>query len=375
MSSSPPEEPVPTDPTTGSNEDRLNAELVKANALLHLALEAGKSVAWDWEVRSGRDAWLGDLQTVFGIDSTTYVGHVEDFRRRVHPEDRETVWRAVKRAMDNQTMYVAEFRVIRLDGAVRWLSAQGRFYYSSTGEPERMLGIAVDITQRKAAEEALTVVSGKLIEAQENERARIARDLHDDVGQRLAVILVTLDHLAQSTMLLPDAASRLDDLRKQIIEVSDSLHHLSHELHSAALQHLGMVKAMEGFCMELSEQQDLEITFSCMNVPNTVGQDVALCLFRVLQEALHNALKHSEVQRFGVGIRGTDNAIFLTVRDSGVGFDPGEAIRGHGLGLVSMQERLKLVNGELFIDAQRGRGTAIRARVPLDQAKATSSAR
>ena len=149
---------------TGRN--LMEMEPVTANALLHLALEAGQTVGWDWDVKSGRDSWFGDLQSVFGIPSTTYSGHVEDFRRRVHADDRALVWKAVTHAMESQSLYRAEFRIVRNDGSVCWVSAQGRFYYSSDGDPHRMLGIAVDITARKSAQEALRRKDKELTEAQ-----------------------------------------------------------------------------------------------------------------------------------------------------------------------------------------------------------------
>ena len=163
----------------------------------------------------------------------------------------------------------------------------------------------------------------------------------------------------------------MDEVRKQIVDISRSIHNLSHELHSATLRYLGVAKAMQGFC-RLSEQQKVEINFSYQDIPGTVTPEISLCLFRVLQEALHNAVKHSRVRRFEVELRGTSDGVSLTVRDSGVGFDPEKAMKGRGLGLISMQERLKLVNGDLSIDSQPRRGTAIHARVPLGAANALS---
>ena len=122
---------------------------------LRMAVEAGRSVGWDWDLKTGRDQWFGDLETVFGIPSDSYSGHVDDFRRKIHPEDRELVWQAVADARKNRKPYVAEFRVVRTDGTVRWITARGKFYYSPNGDAERMLGMAVDITDRKLAEEAL----------------------------------------------------------------------------------------------------------------------------------------------------------------------------------------------------------------------------
>jgi len=148
------------------SQARPDKELKEAHDWLHLALEAGKSVGWDWDVKSGRDRWFGDLQTVFGIPSNTYVGHVEDFRRHVHPEDRSLVWKAVQDAMQNRKPYIHEFRIVRPDGVVRWVAAKGKFYYSTDGEAERMMGVAVDITERKVVEQSLHQKEFELKEAQ-----------------------------------------------------------------------------------------------------------------------------------------------------------------------------------------------------------------
>src|SRR5215831_4650416 len=601
-------------------------DFARAIEWLHLALEAGKSVGWDWDVKSGRDSWFGDLETMFGIPSKTYVGHVEDFRRRVYPDDRAIVWKAVQDAMQSHIPYSAEFRILRPDGVIRWVAAKGRFYYSGDGEPERMVGVAVDITERKAveetlrqkeielteaqrlagvgswqwnsdtdsaiwseelyriadrdpksfavgykadphlftdesaerldravheslrsgmpyelelemnrtdgstrwlicrgepqrdstgrivglrgtvqditdrrssrealreseerlrlaaqagrmyayewdkatdvivrsaefahilglasepktttcqemlktvhpddrekvvaatqgctpenpncriryrvlrsdgsvvwleknahaffdrngeivrmvgmvadindrklAEDALSSVSRRLIDAQETERARIARDLHDDVGQRLALLSLTLE---QTKLVALEAdseiRSRLNELRKQILVISSAVHTLSHELHSSSLRYLHVVKAMRGLCAERSKQHNVEITFAQKDVPDTVPQEISLCLFRVLQEALHNAVRHSAARHFDVKLSGTSGGLDLIVSDSGLGFDLGAAMNGRGLGLNSMQERLKLLDGSLSIDTQPGRGTTIHAHVPMTVAQ------
>ena len=139
---------------------------------------------------------------------------------------------------------------------------------------------------------------------------------------------------------------------------------IAHELHSSRLQHLGVVAAMKGFCAELSTQQKVEVDFGYAEIQPGLPAETSLCLFRVLQEALHNAVRHSGVRQFEVQLRGTPDALQLTVRDKGLGFDPETAIDGGGLGLTSMKERLKLVGGELLIKSRSSRGTTIVARVP-----------
>jgi signal transduction histidine kinase len=141
---------------------------------------------------------------------------------------------------------------------------------------------------------------------------------------------------------------------------------LSHELHSAKLQYLGIVGAIRGFCKEFGEQQKVEIDLQSHDMPSPLSPDISLGLFRVLQEALHNSAKHSGVRHFEVRLWGTSDEIHLTVRDSGAGFNREAAKQSRGLGLISMEERLKLVNGTLSIESQPQHGTTIHARVPFD---------
>jgi PAS domain S-box-containing protein len=134
---------------------KVEAELALTYERLRLAVTAGKAVGWDWDIGSGRDRWFGDLQTMFGIRSNTYSGHIEEFRRRIHPEDRKLVWKGVAYALRDHKQLVSEFRVVRPDGTIRWITANGSFYYTVNGRAKRMLGMAVDITERKRSEEKL----------------------------------------------------------------------------------------------------------------------------------------------------------------------------------------------------------------------------
>jgi PAS domain S-box-containing protein len=224
----------------------------------------------------------------------------------------------------------------------------------------------IDITERKLAEAALSSVSGKLIEAQEQERSRIGRELHDDIGQRLALLAIEVQQLHNDPLILASVRSRMGELHKQISEIAADIQSLSHELHSAKLQYLGFAGAMRGFCREFGEQQKAEVDFQADDLPGPLSADASLCFLRVLQESLHNAVKHSGVQHFEVRLWGTSDEIHLTVRDSGEGFDRESAKTSRGLGLISMEERLKLVKGTLSIDSQPKRGTTIHACVPFD---------
>jgi len=228
----------------------------------------------------------------------------------------------------------------------------------------------IDITERKLAEASLATVSRRLIEAQEQERTRIGRELHDDVGQRLALLAVELRQLQTDSLTLNDVRSRVGELHKQASAIAADIQSLSHELHSAKLQYLGIASAMSGFCQEFSQQQRVEIQFHVRDLPTTpLSAETSLSLFRVLQEALHNAAKHSGTRHFEVRLWAATDEVHLTVKDFGAGFDLETAKISRGLGLISMEERLKLVNGTLSIESLVDRGTTIHACVPLGSAR------
>ena len=603
------------------------AQLVRYSDQLRLAMESGKSVGWDWDLTSGQDSWFGDLRTMFGISSDTFTGKVGDFYRCVHPEDRKQVSEAVAEARQKRKPYTAEYRILWPDGTIRWVVARGIFEYARNGAPTRMLGMAVDITdlkraeqaeqaaenrfkqffdtlpeycfvtsahgeildinptacsalgyskeeligkplsviyvpgeltrlidlsekwknmgtlhneeieiltkqgqkrmvlvnagsvkdthgnllhtmtvqvditerkqiqeklresqnrlegivasamdaiivvdqehrivvfnaaaekmvgcpaadaigssinrfiperfqtaraehilrfgatgmagvangatgtlgplwalrangeefpieasisqlqvgndklftviirdvtERERAQEALSDMSRKLIEAHEQERTWIARELHDDFNQRIALLTVSLERLKQDRPALAPAAIRgLEEILERVSNLGSDIQALSHRLHSSKLEYLGIAAAAAGFCRELSDQHGVQIEFHSEGVPKELRQEIALSLFRILQEGLQNAIKHSGSQHFEVWLRGTSNEIELRVRDWGIGFEPEEAMKGRGLGLTSMRERLKLVRGKFSIDSQPGLGTIIRVTVSLGSA-------
>jgi len=236
-----------------------------------------------------------------------------------------------------------------------------------SGESRYFVGEVLDITQRKLAEEALSSVSRRLIEAHEEERTRIARELHDDINQRMALLSGNLERVKE---ILPasDAQARaiVDEAGQRVSDLASDIQSLSHRLHSSNLEYLGLVAACDGFCREVSERQNIEIDFRAGAIPKALPKEISLCLFRVLQEALMNAIKHSEARRFEVGLVNVSNDIELTVHDSGIGFDLEKAMSGQGLGLTSMRERLKLVDGQLSIDSKLQGGTTVHARVPTN---------
>jgi PAS domain S-box-containing protein len=257
---------------------------------------------------------------------------------------------------------VRDFEVTfrRRDGQIR--TAVGSAEVIELNGEQCALSVIADITERKQAEEAMASFSSRLIEAQEAERTRIARELHDDINQRIAMVVISVRIAIQG---LPDSELRanLEEATGQICELGNDIQALSHRLHSSKLEYLGLEAATSGFCRELAERQNIQIDFRSDPIPKGLSNEIALCLFRVLQEALHNAVKHSGVDAYEVSLTYASGEIELRVRDSGVGFDPEGMNNLDGLGLTSMKERLRSVNGELSIDSKPGHGTTILARV------------
>jgi PAS domain S-box-containing protein len=313
------------------------------------------------------DRWCSD----FSLDSSAMLGrsHYEIF------PDMPERWKEIhRRGLAGETLRAEEDRWDR-EGGTTWLRWEIRPWQSLDGVPGGILIFSEDITHRKNAEEALLGMSRKLIEAHEQERTRIGRDLHDDVVQRLVMLAIELGGVQQD---VPDVVSelrtRIGALRDQTTQITNDVQLLSHELHSSKLKYLGIVGAAKNFSKEFSERQNVEIDFQSHDLPTALPDDLSLSLFRVLQEALRNATKHSGVKRFEVRLWGSTEEIHLTVSDLGAGFNTETALRSTGLGLTSMQERLRLVGGELSINSQPKGGTTVHARVPFDSSSDSARA-
>jgi signal transduction histidine kinase len=242
--------------------------------------------------------------------------------------------------------------------------------------------LLVERTNRKRAKKVLQssqselrALTSRLLQAQEAERRRIARELHDDLNQMLALFAIELDLLAQSQSG-PGSTSddRVRALSGRVKQLSSAVHDLSHRLHPAKLEQLGLVAALRGLCGELAQAHGLGIEFSADGVPSSISGETALCLYRIAQEALRNVIKHSGAPHARVELHGSPDAVSLTISDDGAGFDPGRSDGNAGLGLVSMRERLRLVGGEIAIDSRPAGGVRIDVHIPWTPNRAGSEA-
>jgi PAS domain S-box-containing protein len=322
--------------------------------------------AYEWDVATDVITRSGEWADILGIDEATTSFTGQQAISQVHPDDREKVKGAVTQLSLEKPYLKITYRIVRADGTVIWVERNSRAYFNDQGTMLRVVGMVADVTERKRAEEAISAVNQKLIKAHEEERTRIARELHDDISQRLAVLMMKLDPLRTDAQTSPaEFRETIVKTRENLSNLARDIQALSHQLHSSKLEYFGLARATASYCGELSDQHQVMIDLQSEDIPDDLSKEIALCMFRVVQEALQNAIKHSGSRRFDVAFSRTQNEFCLTVHDSGIGFDFGKAMKGSGLGLISMKERINLVGGELSIESQPGKGTTIRACVPL----------
>jgi PAS domain S-box-containing protein len=284
----------------------------------------------------------------------------------VHGEDLKRCLGRYTGAFDKREPFSMEYRLRRHDGEYRWIFDQGVPRFNADDSFAGYIGSCIDITDRKLAEEALSAMSGKLIQAQERERTYLARELHDDISQRIALLAAELSVLKGDVPASAvRAIRRLEETYDQAASLGNDVQTLSHRLHSSKLEHLGLEVAAASFCKEMSDRRNVQVDFHSSGIPRNLPEGISICLFRVLQEALQNAVKHSGARQFKVDLIEESNEIHLTVRDPGIGFDPDDANKSNGIGIISMKERLNIVNGKFSIDSGIHSGTTIHACVPI----------
>lgn len=256
-----------------------------------------------------------------------------------------------------------------------WERYRGYFHLGLAALVVQSLAIAtlvISRSQRLRAERSLDAsraearqLSGKLLSAQENERKRLARELHDDLSQRLAAAAIEAGKLEcrSDTSVAAQSVSR--ELKNDLISVADDVHRISRQLHPAILDDLGLPDALQSECDRLAERAQVDVTCRLQDDIDSLPSDISLCLYRIAQESLWNAAKHSKTDRMIVSLAADAEAVHLEIRDFGVGFNPTEVNGPTGLGMASMRERTRLVNGALAINSSPGSGTTISVSVPL----------
>jgi PAS domain S-box-containing protein len=332
------------------------------------ATEAGRVGVWDWDLKTDAifvDPWLKNL---LGYEDHEIQNNINDWGSNVHPDDAALVMAEANKHLDGVTdRYEVEHRMVHKDGSTIWFLARGTALRDDQGRPYRMTGTDTDITENKLAREELLELGGRLVSLQEQERSRIARELHDDVCHRIALLATELQFAAESSPESgPQMSEKAGEIFQRLKELSEDVHDLSHRLHPRSLARLGLTEAIGNLCRAIGERRRMELVFEERDIPDSIGDDAALCLFRVAQESLRNVVKHSRARSAKVELCGGEGEVRLTITDSGAGYDPDQVKEKNGLGMISMRERLRALGGRLSIQSAPGEGTRVEAIVPIE---------
>ncbi len=350
----------------------LGRELGETERRLALAAAAANLGIWIHDLPRDEIWASAQWRELLGFTKSERLD-LECFLQRLHPDDRERIREAFTQATQHTDYYEEEYRAMLPNGQIRWIASRGHVEFSE-GQPVLRRGASLDITRRKQAEEAAQSLSGRLIDAQEAERKRLARELHDDLSQNLAFLAVELDIFGQKPPIASsDVSKHMTELSAQVRNLSSSVHRISHDLHPAKLEQLGLLAAVRALCRDFGEAQNIAIAFVPHDVPRSVPDDIALCLYRVVQEALQNVLKHSGAAAAKVELSCSGGELCLVVSDQGCGFDSSAKTDGGSLGLVSMHERVRLVRGRISVQSREGEGTRIMVHVPLGESARRSA--
>lgn len=342
-----------------------NINIVENEERLKRLMEMTNVLPWEADAESWQFTFVGEQATrMMGYPVAQWYG--PDFwPSHIHPNDREKAIEFCIKSSETLDKYEFEYRMLALDGRIIWIHDLVNVVREN-GRMKKLIGFMIDITERKKTEEELRDLSGRLINAQEVERSRVARELHDDLNQRMALLSIELEQLGQK---IPagenDIQRRVSDLKTNVQEISSEIHRLSYSLHPPKLNRLGLANAVKGLCDELSQHHGIRIEFIQRGFPALLPKDVTLCVFRIAQESLSNAIKHSGVDEVHLTLVTSDDAIRLTISDLGRGFDTNSEQSTSGLGFISMRERLRLVGGEISIHSEPLGGTQIEVLVPL----------
>jgi signal transduction histidine kinase len=310
------------------------------------------------------------LRDLLGLGNRDFPGAVFDEAFHILEPEREKTDR-VRLLQGEISYYVAHRNAVGKDGQALLV----RIVFTTDGarNADFILAVVEDLTVLRSAKAALQEaqtarreLARRLTNAQEKERTRIARELHDDIGQSLAILRIQMLRAGQPVSgMIGKRHPTIPELCDNLKSLAEKVSRISHQLHSSELEYLGLAVAIQGHCREFAKQYKIGVECSCEEIPEDLNSLLALSILRIVQEALHNAAKHSNATSIQVAVHGSPSELSLLISDDGVGFNPEEAKLSAGLGLISMRERVHLAGGEFNLTSAPGEGTCIAARIPL----------
>ena len=347
-------------------------ELIQSQTRQSLLLESTQAIPWEADATTYQFTYVGSQAgRLLGCPPQSWLD-IDFWKSHIHPEDYEFAIEYCLRSAKTEANYEFEYRMITADGRTVWVHDIVNVE-SEGGEPKTLRGFMIDITERKHAQEELRrnrdemrVLARRLITAHEDERRRIARELHDDLSQRLASIAIDSSMLeSEIRPVNGSGADKLAKLSDRIRETSVDVHQVSRRLHPSILDELGLVKAMQAECDTFQRRSGIALHFDGPSEYRSFPKSIELALYRIMQECLRNIEKHSRAVSATVALSANEDSISLTVTDTGTGFDPTQQREKPGLGMASLKERAGLLGGTVSIQSEIGCGTAVTARLPV----------
>ena len=337
----------------------LEARLVLAAQGLNIGM-------WELDLASNEVRGTKQWAALYGLPPEQSIPR-EQWLSRVHPDDRGTVRDDVDELIATGKISNLDYRVILPDGSTHWLSRRSELVRDEKGRPAKIRGVSLDSTDRKLVEQERMAFASRIASAQEGERRRIARELHDGLIQELAGMAMDLGRRAAEPHLPGERKQDFQQLQSRVIKAAEIARHVAYELHPSELDDLGLEKAMRAYCQQIAGESGIAVDFKCRKIPAELNRETASCLYKVAQEALRNVAKHAKAKQAKVVLESADSHIRLSISDGGKGFDVSLLQGDIGLGVASMRERVQLCNGKFNIASQRGAGTEVTAELPLQQ--------
>ena len=355
--------------------NRLKRRCRQSEERLRLALESANAGIWQWDLLTNNDFWSDELWKLYGLDPHSNKPSYDTWRQTVYPADLPEVEHKLQEAARQGTKFYGEWRTYIPDGVERWIMSCGRPYLDANGQVSSFLGISLDITERKQAEQALQesrerlhLLANQLLTSQEQERKRLALELHDELGHALLVLKFALRDIAQK---LPPEQEEVKHLLQEQMEyikhVIEEVRRLHRDLSPGDVENLGLTRALKGLIEDFARhlpgiawQVELPKLAGCFSLP------VQTMVYRLVQEALTNIGKYAAPSRVSISARKETGHLRLVIEDDGRGFDLSEVDRDstRGMGLAAMRERLYIVGGTIEIRSQKGQGTRLTFTIP-----------
>lgn len=332
------------------------SHLAEAQRIAHLG-------NWVWDIESNTVIWSDQTYNILGLRSLQTKAAFRSFLTSVHPDDRSFITRSLKEALSGAKPYRIDHRIVRPDGTVRIIHQDGEVTFDNGHRPIRMAGTVHDITELKTVETELRALSHRLVEVQEEERGRIARELHDQIGQSLTYLKLMVDNVL--CLVNKDVRDAVSEVSVVINELIGRIRNLSLDLWPSMLDDLGLFETLVWYFERYTAQTQLQIDFRHSGLDRSLSRQSSIGAYRIIQEALTNVVRHAGVGKVQVYVWADDIELGIAVEDEGAGFDLGKSSPAACVGLRGMQERAFLLGGELTIESSLGSGTQIVAKLPL----------